>query len=100
MLYERQMAMGRTAAAERLAEQYPWVKHEDAGTPPDVFIDLWEWFSELHITRNVGFAPCAITYLEIQAFSQMRDVELHAADVALIRSIDNIYLQARAKEEK
>lgn len=61
---------------------------------------LAELFMELHSTRQVGMAPCAITFQEIKAFTELMDVQLEPWEVDCIKVMDMTLLEELGEVEK
>lgn len=56
----------------------------DAPEPPEELLYLWEWFRDV-------FAGEPLTYLELQAWSNMTGRNLQGWEAELIKSIDRIF---------
>ncbi len=59
---------------------------------------LWGCFADLCATRQIGLSANPITYTEIDAYSRSTHADLRAADVRLIRQMDDRVAAVRAGE--
>ena len=64
--------------------------------PPSCY-QTWYWFVELHSARsNNGFSANPISYLEMQAYFNLKKIEPMDYELALIKRFDNAYLKVQA----
>lgn len=67
--------------------------------PPEDCAWLWDWFWELSSARRHGpNGPDPITYHDILVWSQMTGNQLLREEIGIIRSMDDAFLGALAKE--
>lgn len=83
---------------ERAAATDPSAARELIGPPlPPVAAIAWRTFDALHRARPVsanGIVP--ISYTELSAFVQLTDSHLTPLDIALVRVIDEVYVEETA----
>lgn len=73
----------------------------DAPEVPDPVQAVWFTFWELSAARGSnGFGPNALTFTEIQAWSDLSDQPLSPWEVRALKVMDAEYLTAAAKLEK
>jgi hypothetical protein len=74
----------------------------DGPEMPPAGYRLWRIFNDLHQSRAVGFAPCAITHAEIDAWSRLHREPVRPFEVEIIRALDATYMerQRAASEER
>lgn len=71
---------------------------ENAPKMPRFYEYIWGWFCDLNRSRgNNGFGLNALSYSEIQAWSNLLSIRPHAWEIELLRSIDNEYLKVANK---
>ncbi|WP_456093840.1 phage tail assembly chaperone [Oceanibaculum indicum] len=64
---------------------------------PGAASDIWSFFNELHVTRgNTGFGPSAITWSEMRAWSELRQIRLTSWECEVIHALDVAYLTSIA----
>jgi hypothetical protein len=76
------------------------VPEEYASDPelPSLARHVWQWFGELHAARDwSGFAPRAVSYAELVAWSALSGNRLAAWEVAALRALDVSWLNGYAK---
>ena len=62
---------------------------------PEVLYDLYGWFKDLSRARGVGMAAMGITYLDIQAYSQLKQIRFDDWELEAIRYLDIIFLNSQ-----
>jgi hypothetical protein len=66
---------------------------------PDAMVYLWIWFCELDAGRGGnGFGLNPLSYSEIQAWTQLKRVDLAPWEVEAIKRIDSVRI--RVSQEK
>lgn len=74
---------------------------EDLVELPDSMQYVWSWFIELHNARTSnGFGLNPITYADIKAYFDLYDIVPQDWQVQLIKQLDNVALNAFAKQQK
>lgn len=59
---------------------------------------IWNWFMELHNKRgSTGFGAAPLLYSEVKAWKELTRVVIEPWEVLAIMSMDNSYLDTRAK---
>jgi hypothetical protein len=53
---------------------------------------IWEWFSDLHNARQVGFAANPISFQEIESFCRLTGALISPWELSVIRRIDQAVL--------
>lgn len=61
---------------------------------------LWEWFQDLHGTREGGFGPGPLTHTEIYCWASLNHIELSPWELKMIKVIDRAYFRYQAEKEK
>lgn len=60
---------------------------------------LWGAFKALHETRGIGFSgPAPISFVEIEAYGRTMQVPFQSHHVALIRTLDRVWLEHADKQ--
>lgn len=68
---------------------------------PEELKYLWRWFVELNQGRgNSGFGPCALSYLEIEAWSRLNRVVLMPHELKALKQLDVVYLNSQGEATK
>jgi hypothetical protein len=68
---------------------------------PEVFKYCWQDFINLNNTRQGGFGPQPISYLEMQAYFNLNSVVPEPWEIRIIKVLDKIALEAiNARTEK
>jgi hypothetical protein len=63
---------------------------------PDILHDLWRWFLDMHYARGSNMnGASGISYLEIQAYSQLKQIKFEDWQLTAIRHLDNLFLQSQ-----
>lgn len=74
-------------------------KLEGPGLPAAVQ-HIWGWFREISLGRQPGsFGPAGLTYLDIQAWSQMTRRVLLPCEVSAILYVDRVWLSVQAGDK-
>ena len=64
--------------------------------PPPMW-QIWRWFMELGTGRSSnGMGPNAISFMELQAWTQLRRVRIGQFEIACIKDLDMIFLMRSA----
>lgn len=53
---------------------------------------IWDWFVELHNTRQSGFSANPINFQEIESFCRMSGALIPYWELSVIRKIDSVVL--------
>jgi hypothetical protein len=61
---------------------------------------LWDIFTALNTTRNIGMQANSITYSEMLAYSNLHNITLSQFDISAIEQLDRIALTDPAKLKK
>jgi hypothetical protein len=72
---------------------HPGADRREGPAIPPAGVRIWRIFLELHATRAVGFAPCAITHAEIEAWSRLHREPVRSFELEIIRAMDVAYLE-------
>lgn len=72
---------------------HPGADRREGPAIPPAGVRIWRIFLELHATRAVGFAPCAITHAEIEAWSRLHREPVRPFEIEIIRSLDAAYME-------
>lgn len=63
---------------------------------PEILYGLWDHFQNMHRCRGVGMAGAlSITYLDIQAYSQLKQIRFEGWELDAIRCLDIIFLNSQ-----
>lgn len=79
------------------------IQHPDLTGPPcpPEARYLWTLFTELSGTRSSnGYGPNCISWMEMQAWSQMKGLGLSPFEIDALRSLDTTYLSSYWEEER
>ena len=92
--------VSRRAKLEKVAAKGPRAKSLDVEIPKGA-LDAWELWLDLNNGRSVGFGISTLSWLDIEAWSRIRDRKLTHTELELIRTIDRAFVQVQnAKESK
>lgn len=76
-------------------------KYQNLITCPNYLADIWYCFLQLNNKRTSnGFGVNPVTYPDVLAYCQLKDLYLSPYEVDLIMQLDNICLEQYAKEQK
>lgn len=65
---------------------------------PDVLWYVWDMFLDLCKSRtNTGYGALPLSYAEIQCWSQLTRCDVTPQEVAMLRSLDSLFMQGHAK---
>ena len=70
---------------------------------PEAARYILHWFLELHGERqNNGFAPCALTSMQIIAWRDLNRIHISPWELGVLRQLDNCWLRmwSEAREEE
>lgn len=67
---------------------------------PPAIEHVWEWFHELHRTRDAGFAPERFKNREIEAWTRLRKIDLKLWELSLLDSLDAIWMKLEIERQK
>lgn len=68
---------------------------------PDCVDYLWEWFLELNMSRSSnGFGANPISYLEIQAWNELKIKHISPWEVKTIKAMDAVFLEFQGENSK
>lgn len=63
---------------------------------PEILSDLWDHFQNLHRCRGVGMSGAlGVTYLDIQAYSQLKQLRFEGWELDAIRFLDIVFLNSQ-----
>lgn len=63
---------------------------------PEILSDLWGHFQNLHRCRGDGMAGAlGVTYLDIQAYCQLKQIRFEGWELDAIRFLDIVFLNSQ-----
>lgn len=66
---------------------------------PEILYELWRQFRDMHNARGMGMGgPESITYLEIHAYSQLKNIRFEDWQLEAIRYLDNAFLASQSEK--
>ena len=66
---------------------------------PDSLLHCWHWFLDLNSTRNTGFGVSPITFIEIEAYFKLYQMEVEPWEVEIIKVFDRIAMEVLAEQQ-
>ncbi|MFZ5690531.1 MAG: phage tail assembly chaperone [Pseudomonadota bacterium] len=66
--------------------------NEEPDIPP-AGLRIWKIFCDLNATRAIGFGPCPISYLEIEAYASMMRTPIRPFEIEIVRALDRALLE-------
>jgi hypothetical protein len=61
---------------------------------------LWDLYNNLHVSRQSGFGPCALSYSDMWCYFQLVRQTVEAWEVVVLKQVDMIYLEVVSTSHK
>lgn len=65
---------------------------------PESVAHCWHWFLDLNNSRASGFGISPISYLEIQAYFNLMQLEVDPSEIEVIKMFDRIAMEVASEQ--